>query len=79
MTLKDTTEQLESFVSKLLQDLNKVHRGNKAAAQRVRVGTISLEKVAKTFRKESVELERTDQTKKLKLRKKKKQWISNSA
>ncbi len=58
MAFKETAEQLQHFFAKLLQDLTKVQKGNKAAAQRVRVGTVSVAKLAKTFRKESIELEK---------------------
>jgi hypothetical protein len=35
-----------------------VRRGNKAASQRVRTGTIMLERIAKVFRKESIYAEK---------------------
>ena len=54
------------------KDLQKVNRGNKAAAQRVRVGTIKLERVAKLFRKESVTAEKGGKLKKKAARKSKK-------
>lgn len=38
----------------ILSDLDKAELGNKAAAQRVRVNTIRLERVAKDYRKHSV-------------------------
>ncbi len=54
MSLSETMSKLEHLLLNLSKDLVKVGRGNKAAAQRVRVGTIRLEKVGKQFRKESV-------------------------
>lgn len=54
MSLNDTITKLESLLLSVVKDLEKVKRANKAAAQRVRVGTIRLERVAKLFRKESV-------------------------
>jgi hypothetical protein len=36
------------------KDLNKAEKGNKAAAQRVRTGSIKFAKVAKIYRKESI-------------------------
>ncbi len=75
MALNDTMTQLNSLLSKVVMDLGKVYRGNKSAAQRVRVGTIDLEKIAKKFRKESVLAERNGRLKKksaLKKNKKKK-------
>lgn len=46
--------KLEHILTAVSKDLVKVARGNKSAAQRVRVGTLRLEKVGKLFRKESV-------------------------
>jgi len=46
--------QLECCV----RDLHKANKGNRAAAQRVRTGTIKLEKCAKMYRKESVAAEK---------------------
>jgi hypothetical protein len=54
MSLSDTMGKLENILGGLVRDLAKVARGNKSAAQRVRVGTLRLEKVGKQFRKESV-------------------------
>ncbi|MBS0625811.1 MAG: hypothetical protein JSS32_07165 [Verrucomicrobia bacterium] len=64
MSLTDTMNQLNHLITNLSKDLTKAYRGNKAAAQRVRTGTIKLEKVAKVFRKESVTAERTGKFKK---------------
>lgn len=58
MSLSDTISKLESLLLSVAKDLEKVSRGNKAAAQRVRVGTIRLERIAKQFRKESVAAEK---------------------
>lgn len=71
MTLKETMQQLDHLLSNVVRDLTKVHRGNKAAAQRVRVGTIRLERVAKLFRRESVAAERGGRLRKPKHRPKK--------
>ena len=71
MALADITGKLENILTGLTKDLNKVGRGNKSAAQRVRVGTIKLEKIAKIFRKESVDAEKAA-LKKIKKAKKKK-------
>jgi hypothetical protein len=54
MALSETMGKLEHLLSSVTKDLMKVARGNKSAAQRVRVGTLRLEKVGKQFRKESV-------------------------
>jgi len=54
MSLSETMGKLDHLLIGLAKDLSKVSRGNKSAAQRVRVGTLRLEKVGKQFRKESV-------------------------
>ncbi len=64
MSLSETMNQLNHLLVNLVKDLSKAHRGNKAAAQRVRTGTIRLEKVAKVFRKESVTAEKSGKFKK---------------
>ena len=63
MSLNETMNQLSALLMTVTKDLGKVHRGNKAAAQRVRVGTIKLEKIAKRFRKESVDAEKSGKMK----------------
>jgi hypothetical protein len=77
MALNDTMTQLNTLLSKVVTDLGKVYRGNKSAAQRVRVGTIDLEKIAKKFRKESVLAERNGKLKKKSLLKKSKKKRKN--
>ena len=54
MALKDTMQTMGQLLSDLSHDLNKAARGNRAAAQRVRTGSIKFTKIAKVFRKESV-------------------------
>jgi hypothetical protein len=54
MALPETVTKLESLLASLTKDLVKVVKGNRTAAQRVRVGTLRLEKVGKLFRKESL-------------------------
>ena len=66
MSLNDTMNQLNHLLMSLSKDLTKVQRGNKAAAQRVRVGTIKLEKIGRNFRKESVSAEKSGKFKKKK-------------
>lgn len=58
MALKQTIGEVNRLLSALMADLDKADKGNKAAAQRVRVGTIDLEKVAKKYRKESIAAEK---------------------
>jgi hypothetical protein len=58
MALKETVNQMKALLAHVTHDLEKAVEGNKAASQRVRTATIKLEKVAKTFRKESVSAER---------------------
>ncbi len=64
MSLTETINQLNHLLMTITKDLGKVSRGNKAAAQRVRTGTIKLERVAKLFRKESVQAEKSGKLKK---------------
>jgi hypothetical protein len=64
MSLNETMNQLNHLLTDLIKDLAKASRGNKTAAQRVRTGTIHLEKVAKIFRKESVAAEKNGKFKK---------------
>ena len=47
MVTSSTEKHLAQLLEHLAHDLNKAVAGNKAAAQRVRTGTIKLEKVAK--------------------------------
>ena len=56
MKFKETIEEVQALVDKISIDLKKVNRGNKEAAQRVRVNTVKLEKVGKVFRKESLKI-----------------------
>lgn len=54
MSIKDTYKHLKELVAQITVDLEKSENGNKAASQRVRTGTVKLEKIAKLFRKESI-------------------------
>jgi len=72
MALKETMHQLDGLLAGVAKDLTKVSRGNKSAAQRVRVGTIKLERIAKLFRKESVAAEKGGRLRKPKSRRHKK-------
>ena len=58
MALRDTMHHLHELFSILNQDLEKASKGNKSAAQRVRTGTIQLEKIGKKYRKESMKEEK---------------------
>ncbi len=59
MSLKDTFKKLRDLLTNITADLDKSENGNKAASQRVRTGTVKVEKVAKMFRKESIANEKT--------------------
>ena len=54
MALKDTFKTLRSLLGQITTDLEKAENGNKAASQRVRTGSVKLEKLAKVYRKESI-------------------------
>lgn len=58
MSIKDTYKHLKELVAQITVDLEKSENGNKAASQRVRTGTVKLEKIAKLFRKESISHEK---------------------
>lgn len=71
MSLSETMGKLEHILVCVAKDLGKVGRGNRAAAQRVRVSTIRLEKIGKQFRKESVAAEKGGKLRKKKAKKRK--------
>jgi len=58
VSLKETINHLKMHLEEVLADLGKAGAGNRAASQRVRVGTVRIAKVAKVYRKESVAAER---------------------
>jgi hypothetical protein len=58
MELKETTKHMRDLLSQITADLEKADGGNKAASQRVRTGTVKLEKIAKAYRKESIKSEK---------------------
>lgn len=58
MSIKDTFKQMKDLLQNISSDLEKSENGNKAASQRVRTGTVKLEKVAKAYRKESISHEK---------------------
>jgi len=58
MSLKDTFKQMRDLLANITVDLEKADGGNKAASQRVRTGTVKLEKIAKAYRKESISSEK---------------------
>lgn len=64
MSLKETTKGLKELLQQITHDLEKAEGGNKAASQRVRTGTVRLEKLAKGYRKESITSEKSGHTKK---------------
>jgi hypothetical protein len=66
MALKDNISTMNTLLANLIKDLAKATNGNKAASQRVRTGSIKLEKVAKMYRKESVSAEKKGVFKKMK-------------
>lgn len=59
MALKDTIKHMRDLLSNIIHDIEKADGGNKAASQRVRTGTVKLEKIAKHYRKESIKQEKT--------------------
>jgi hypothetical protein len=51
-------EMMDALLLRIARNLKKTSKGNKAASQRVRVDTITLEKIAKDYRRESIEVEK---------------------
>lgn len=64
MALKDTIKSMRDLLEQISSDLPKAENGNKAASQRVRTGTVKLEKTAKKYRKESISSEKGTKGKK---------------
>lgn len=58
MVFKDIVKDMRDILSHIQTDLHKAEGGNKAASQRVRTGTVKLEKIAKRYRKESIGTEK---------------------
>lgn len=54
MALKETISAMRQHLIELSHDLEKAADGNRAAAQRVRTGSIKFSRTAKVFRKESI-------------------------
>jgi hypothetical protein len=59
MALKDTIKNMKDLLCQISCDIEKSDGGNKAASQRVRTGTVKLEKIAKRYRKESIQSEKS--------------------
>ncbi len=55
MVLKTTTRNMEKLLQLLMIDLEKSDR-NKTAAQRVRTNSVKFQKLAKVYRRESMDL-----------------------
>lgn len=68
MALSEIIIELQDLLSVISDDLEKVQKGNKTAAQRVRTRTILLEKVALEFRKESMAAVKSGKLKKKKVK-----------
>ena len=64
MGLQETVKRMRELLAGISVDLEKAAGGNKAASQRVRTGTIKLEKIAKNYRKESIHAEKSGAVKK---------------
>jgi hypothetical protein len=55
MTLKTTISTMRKLIDEIQWNLAKSERGNKTASKRTRMATIRFAKIAKLYRKESVE------------------------
>ena len=58
MSFVKTTDQLVLLCEDILRDIPKALNGNRSAAQRVRTGTVKLSKVAKDWRRLSIQQEK---------------------
>jgi hypothetical protein len=58
MSLKVTERKVRELLEEMLIDLTKAENGNKAASQRVRTKSIAFAKVAKEYRKFSLNAEK---------------------
>jgi len=58
MSFIKTTDLLVELCEEILQDIPKVIKGNKSAAQRIRTKTIKLAKTSKDWRKLSLDKEK---------------------
>jgi hypothetical protein len=76
--IKDTIKSMHGLIDSLKNNLVKAEKGNKAASQRVRTGSIRLEKIAKIFRKESVVAEKKGLFEKMKVSMKKKPQVKKA-
>jgi hypothetical protein len=72
MAFLQTTEELAELLMTVLEDVPKVMKGNKTAAQRIRTKTVLIAKIAKIWRKESLDQEKKRAPKKKKEKKKRK-------
>ena len=58
MVLKEVIHEMRQLLAQLSEDLEKSVKGNRAASQRVRTGSIKFSQLSKVFRKESVAAEK---------------------
>lgn len=58
-SLSEIINHMRKLLGDITTDLEKSSKGNKAASQRVRTGTVKLEKIAKSYRKESIQSEKS--------------------
>lgn len=70
MSFLQTTEELVELLQTILEDVPKMLKGNKTAAQRIRTKTVKIAKISKVWRKESLDQERKKVIRKKKEKKK---------
>jgi hypothetical protein len=58
MSFDKSTNDMYCLLKSIMDDIPKIHKGNKLAAQRVRCATIELSKVSKNWRKLSIQKEK---------------------
>lgn len=55
MSFQKTTDSLVNLLEEILEDIPKVRKGNKTAAQRIRTKTLHLSKLSKDWRRLSID------------------------
>ncbi len=71
MSIAGSIKEMRELIEEILKDLPKAEKGNKSAAQRVRVNTVSFEKASKSYRRDTIEQDKAAEKQKKKSAKKK--------
>ena len=60
MSFPEKTDEMMDIIYQIMEDLPKSLKRNKTAAQRIRMATIKFTKIAKEWRKASLDLEKKE-------------------